>query len=359
MTLPDTAKPPAGHVLNWLPGRSAYKSPEGLAWPFEKGADFVVQLHMPTTGKPEVVQPSIGLYFTDKPPTNQPFVFRLAVRTIDIPAGFADYKIRDSYKLPVDVQLLWINPHAHYLGKEMKGYARLNDGTQKWLFLIKQWDFNWQGDYSYREPVFLPKGTEVWMEYTYDNSNANPRNPSHPPRRVQFGQQTTDEMGELWVQVLTRNARDRTVLEADFQRKTLSEIASYSEYQLRLDPENAKAHSRLGFAKSSLGKPGEALEHLRRAIELDPRDEEPHLYLGMVWFDQRDLAKAQLEFEAAARLNPDSYLTQGYLGLVHMNQGHLQVAEAHLRTALRLNPNDAVARENLKAVMEAEATGKR
>jgi tetratricopeptide (TPR) repeat protein len=115
----------------------------------------------------------------------------------------------------------------------------------------------------------------------------------------------------------------------------------------------------LGFAKSSLGKPDEALEHRSRAIEQDPRDEGPHLCLGMVWFDQRDLTRAQLEFEAAARLNPDRHLAQGYLGLVHMNQGHLQVAEAHLRTALRLNPNDAVALENLKAVMEAEATGKR
>src|SRR5947207_13971719 len=89
----------------------------------------------------------------------------------------------------------------------MKGFARLPDGTREWLFLIKQWDFNWQGDYRYREPVFLPRGTEVFMEYTYDNSDGNPRNPAHPPRRVQFGQQSTDEMGELWIQVLRSEER--------------------------------------------------------------------------------------------------------------------------------------------------------
>ena len=74
---------------------------------------------------------------------------------------------------------------------------------------------------------------------------------------------------------------------------------------------------------------------------------------------QRQFAQAQSEFEMAARLNPKSYLAHGYLGLVHMNQGHLQAAETHLRTALRLNPNDAVARDNLQRVLQAEAPGPR
>ena len=354
ITLPDTARPPAGHMLNWLPGRSAYKSPEGLAWPFEKGADFLVQLHMQTTGKAELVQLTIGFYFTDKPPTNHLFVFPLMVRTIDIPAGAAEYRIQDSYKLPVDVQVSWINPHAHYLAKEMRGYAHLPDGSRRWLFLIKQWDFNWQGDYSYREPVFLPKGTEVWMEYTYDNSDANPHNPNHPPRRVQFGQQSTDEMGELWIQVLARSS-DRVALERDFQRKTLAEMTGYYEHRLRLDPKDARAYSRLGFVKSSLGKPQEAIECLHRAIELDPREEDAHLYLGIVWLNQERYPAAQTEFETALRINPANYLAHGHLGLLHMNQGHLEAAEVHLRAALRLNPNDSTAQENLRRVLEAKA----
>jgi hypothetical protein len=353
ITPPDTARPPAGHMLNWLPGRTAYKSPEGLAWPFEKGADLLVQLHMQTTGKPEIVQPTIGFYFTDRPPTNHLFVFPLMVRTIDIPAGVSDYQIKDSYRLPVDVRVLWINPHAHYLAKEMKGFARLPNGTQKWLFLIKQWDFNWQADYSYREPVLLPKGTEVGMEYTYDNSDANRHNPNHPPRRVQFGQQSDDEMGELWIQVLTRNRGDRTVLENDFQFKHLAEMTSYYEYRLRLDAKDARAHCRLGFAKGALGRRDEAIDHFQSAIGLDPKDDEPHLHLGMIWLDQQRYAQAQSEFETALRLNPNSYLAHGNLGLLHMNQGHLLSAEEHLRATLRLNPNDLTAQENLKRVLSA------
>ncbi|MBI4658884.1 MAG: tetratricopeptide repeat protein [Verrucomicrobia bacterium] len=353
ITLPDTARPPAGHMLNWLPGRSAYKSPEGLAWPFEKGADLLVQLHMQTTGKTEMVQPKIGFYFTDRPPTNHLSVFPLMVRIIDIPAGATDYKIHDSYKLPVDVQLLWINPHAHYLARQMRGWARLPDGAQRALFLIKQWDFNWQGDYSYREPVHLPKGTEVQMEYTYDNSANNPSNPNSPSQRVQFGQQSTDEMGELWLQVLTRNRRDRLVLENDFQLKTLEEMTDYYEHRLRLDPKDAHAHYRLGIARSSLGKRTEAVRHLQRAIELAPKDDEPHVHLGMIWLDQTRFEAAQTEFETALNLNPNNYLAHGNLGLLHMSVGRLPSAETHLRAALRLNPNDLTAQENLHRVLNA------
>ncbi len=348
---PHGTRMPEGQFLSYQPGRL----PEGFGLAVRGRSRFPRSAPHADDRETRDRPADHGLYFTDEPPTSHLFVFALMVRTIDIAPGLADYRIQDSYKLPVDVQALWVNPHAHYLGKEMKGFARLPDGTRKWLFRIKQWDFNWQGDYSYREPVFLPRGTEVCMEYTYDNSDGNPRNPAHPPRRVQFGQQSTDEMGELWIQVLTRSRRDLGLLERDFQLKTLAEFTTCYEHRLRLDPKDAEAHSRLGFAKSSLGKRDEAVEHFRRAIELDPSDDEPHLHLGIVWLNQQRYEAAQSEFETALGLNPNNYLAHGHLALLFMNQGRLDAAEGQLRAALRLNPNDAVAQENLKRVMDASA----
>ena len=55
-------------------------------------------------------------------------------------------------------------PHAHYLGKEVQGFAVLPDGTKQWLLFIKHWDFNWQGDYQLRKPVSLPKGSTLTMQ---------------------------------------------------------------------------------------------------------------------------------------------------------------------------------------------------
>jgi hypothetical protein len=37
------------------------------------------------------------------------------------------------------------------------------------------------------------------MQYIYDNSAANPHNPSNPPQEVKFGEETTNEMAFAFV----------------------------------------------------------------------------------------------------------------------------------------------------------------
>jgi hypothetical protein len=118
---------------------------------------------------------------------------------IDIAPGDAQYVVKASAVIPADTALLRITPHAHYLCKDMKVNARLPDGSVTPLIWIKDWDFNWQGSYTYATPVKLPKGTRVEMEYTYDNSVDNPRNPAKPPVRVTYGEQTTNEMALVFM----------------------------------------------------------------------------------------------------------------------------------------------------------------
>ena len=89
-----------------------------------------------------------------------------------------------------------------YLGREFKAIATLPDGTTKPLLWIQHWDFNWQDRYFYKEPVLLPKGTRIDATITYDNSSDNPDNPCNPPVRVQWGMQSTDEMGALRFQMV-------------------------------------------------------------------------------------------------------------------------------------------------------------
>jgi hypothetical protein len=125
----------------------------------------------------------------------------LVNRRIDIAPNDAHYVVKASLEMPRDVELSGIAPHAHYLGKDMKITAHLPDGTDTPLIWIKDWDFNWQGSYRYAKPVSLPKGTRVELEYTYDNSEANPRNPAHPPVRVRWGEQTTNEMALAFLTV--------------------------------------------------------------------------------------------------------------------------------------------------------------
>src|SRR5271154_3359470 len=197
---------PDSHLLFWKPGTVPYVEPEGMALRLDKGTDLILNTHLQPSGKPEVIQPSIGLYFTSKPATRAPMLLQLENDVkLDIPAGQNDFLVTDDFILPVDVDLLAIYPHAHYLGKDIQALATLPDGTKKTLIHIPRWNLNWQAVYRYAEPVILPKGTTVSLRYVYDNSEENPLNPNHPPARVRSGNRSSDEMCHLWLQVLPVN----------------------------------------------------------------------------------------------------------------------------------------------------------
>jgi len=265
---------------------------------------------------------------------------------------------KDDFVLPVDVRALAVLPHAHYLCKEMQGFATLKDGTKKWLILIKDWDFNWQGDYRYAAPVFLPKGTTLSMRYMFDNSTNNIRNPNNPPKRVTYGPQTTDEMAELWIQMLPRNRTDREILAQTLSTKMKNALFDYDEHLLRTDPTSVKAHIQLAVALLGQGKSGEAGQHLRAAARLDPQNDQPHYYLGLAFRQQHKLAEARAEFESALRLNPDNFKAHGNLGLIFAEQGFLDQAESHFRSALRINPDDSLAQESLNELLKAKPRNK-
>jgi tetratricopeptide (TPR) repeat protein len=257
--------------------------------------------------------------------------------------------------LPVDVDVLKILPHAHYLGRQLQGYATLPDGARKWLIQIPNWDFNWQGDYTYVKPVFLPKGTTISMVYSFDNSTNNVRNPNQPPRRVKYGVNSDDEMAELWLQVLPRRASDTASLEKDSLPKVLHSSISYNTYLLGLDPNNARAHTELGKALLFLKRPAEAQGHLRRGVQLQPEDDEAHYYLGLWLRMQGQLADAKVEFESAVRLNADHFKALGNLGLILMQEGDLDQARLYFQNALNINPDDTIARESLQDIAKAKA----
>ena len=162
----------------------------------------MLQVHYHPSGKPETDRTRVALYFTDQKPRRRMLDIPLGSNRIDIPAGERRYRVADHFTIPVDVDAIAITPHAHYVCKEMYGYAVLPDGTRRTLIHIADWDFNWQQQYLYAVPVRLRAGTDVVMEFTYDNSVENPRNPNHPPRRVVWGPATTDEMAGLHIAVV-------------------------------------------------------------------------------------------------------------------------------------------------------------
>jgi mono/diheme cytochrome c family protein len=204
--------PNSSHFLFWKPGTVPYFEPDDMALRMDKGTDLVLKTHLQPSGKPETIQPSIGIYFTNKPATKHPMLFQLTCDPLlDIPPGDENFVVTDEFTLPVDVSLLAIYPHAHYLGKDLKATATLPDGTKKTLIHIPHWDLNWQAVYRYAQPVPLPKGTILSMRYVYDNSDGNLANTNHPPKRVRAGNRASDEMAQLGFQVLPKSIPHSTV----------------------------------------------------------------------------------------------------------------------------------------------------
>jgi mono/diheme cytochrome c family protein len=185
---------PSGALGGWAPGNLPRFLPEGVGLPLPKGADVVLQVHYHKTGKPETDQTMIGIHFAKKPIEKRLRTWPLTTLAINIPPGEARHEVRSQMMLPFDVHALGITPHMHLLGREMKVTATLPDGTEKSLVWIKDWDYRWQDTYRYQEPVALPRGTRLNLVAYYDNSTGNPLNPSSPPQRVTFGEETTDEM---------------------------------------------------------------------------------------------------------------------------------------------------------------------
>ena len=126
--LARSAEYPDGHFLGWTPGQIAPLVDGELAWRLDPGTDLVVQLHMQPSGKPEAVQPSIGFFFSDTPPTRTPSILRLGSQGIDIAPGDGGYAVEDRYTLPVDATLLAVQPHAHYRAADVSGTATFPDG---------------------------------------------------------------------------------------------------------------------------------------------------------------------------------------------------------------------------------------
>jgi tetratricopeptide (TPR) repeat protein/mono/diheme cytochrome c family protein len=343
MDTPESTSMPGGQLLGWQPGKIPTFNPPGLAWILRTNTDLVLQAHMNPTGKPESVAPKLGFYFTDQPPTNTSFRIRLTALQLDIPAGESNYVTEMSYTLPVDVNLVRVGAHAHYLAKDMQGFAILPSGEKKWLLWIKDWDFKWQGDYKYKQPVFIPKGSKLVQRFTYDNSTNNIRNPSNPPRRTLWGLNTTDEMGELYFQALPTNRDDYKTLAADYSRDFLRVSMDFYRHRLALNPNDAEFHQRLGRAYAAIGKLDEGATHLLEAIRLEPKNDLAHFDLGSIYLRKNMANEAYREFLTTTQLNPDDGQAFGSLGIICAQTGRLDEARQHFNAALRINPEDALA----------------
>ena len=344
-----TAIYPDGHFLGWTPGQVAPLLPPDLSWRLDTHTDLVVELHMQPSGKAEQVAPSIGLYFGDSAPTRTPAMLRLGRQNIDIAAGDAAYTVTDAYTLPVEVEVEAVQPHAHYRARDVRGEATLPDGSRKRLIDISDWDFRWQHVYRFVTPLRLPKGTTLSMQYTYDNSAANERNPQRPPVRARWGQRSAEEMGDLWIQVLTKNDRDLELLSHDFRPKVAAEDVKGYEVEIEKHPGDVGLHDDVALLYLELGKSAAAIAHFTTSLALQPGSAAAHYNLGTALTVARRLDEAVSEYRQALKLDPAYANAHNNLGNVFLAQKDYDAAIGEFAEVVRLQPESAAAKKNLAA----------
>ena len=348
------ARYPEGQLLGWTPGQAPHPSPEGMPWQLDPGSDLVVQLHLQPTGRPESVRVTVGLFFTDVPPTRTPVGLRLGSETIDIPAGARAHTVTDRYTLPVDVDVMAVQPHAHNLARRMEASATLPDGSTRPLIAIADWDFRWQDVYRFAHSFALPKGTTIAMKYTYDNSADNVRNPHQPPARVVWGQNTTDEMGDLWLQVAARTPADHQILAADVRRKArIEDLEAYNKL-LRNDPTNPLRHDAVASLYFDNGQVDEAIAEYSESVRLDPQSAQSQYNLGIALSVRGRREQAVAAFEAALRIDPDYAQAHNNLGALLHLLGRFEPAMGHYRRAIALRPDNVEAHANLGLLLSAQ-----
>ena len=351
---PGFAAMPEGEVqdvFGWSPGKLPVMEPPDTAWTLEAGSDLVAQLHMVPAATAQTVRPQVALFFSTTTPTRVPMVVKLESKAIDIPADDAAYVVEDSYTLPVDVEAVSVYPHAHYLATRMEGSATLPDGRVTPLLSIPRWNIRWQDQYRYRTPLPLPRGTTLRMRFVYDNSAANPNNRFKPPRRVQWGPLSTDEMGALWLEVVPSRPEDAAVLERDYQARALKADLASAELAARSRPDDATVLNRLATLYLQAGRVDDAVARLRHAVQLAPRDAAARSNLGTALQARGELPAAIRELEAAARLKPTDDGVRFNLGNGYYAAGRAGDAVRELARAVALNADNADAHFNLAMIL--------
>ncbi len=191
-----------GNESRWGASMGGYAvGAESTLWPtnvgsyLPPGGAIGFQAHYTPFGKEVTDASKIGLYFY-KDGEKPDLVMRNSVvvdNTIVIPPGASRHKETAYIDFPKDALLYSAFPHAHYRGYASDLWIQYPDGSKKRLLAMPRYDFNWQREYTFAEPLKVPAGSKLIANYWYDNSKQNPANPD-ATKTIVWGDQSWEEM---------------------------------------------------------------------------------------------------------------------------------------------------------------------
>ncbi len=200
---------PTGWLTGFAPGQSVRVYQPGTALRVPAGTTLIVSLHYTANGKETTDRTRIGIKWANEAPKTAVDVATLQNANFVLPAGSSDTRVDAELTLKEDMTIWSILPHTHMRGKKWEVTAVYPDGRSDLILNVPKYDFNWQTDYIFKQPLHLPKGAKIHTTAWYDNSTANKANPD-PKKDVYWGDQTWEEMQFTAITFSTDNTPAKT-----------------------------------------------------------------------------------------------------------------------------------------------------
>lgn len=175
------------------PGTDATILAPGTGMLLRAGSVVTFQIHYTSNGTEAEDRSSIGFIFATQPPTTELKVTAMINPRFVIPPGAEDHAVPSGFEIVEDMTIHRMVPHTHLRGKAWEYKVTYPDGRSEIVLSVPRYDFNWQTDYIFAEPLRLPKGSKLEAVARYDNSKNNKSNPD-PTAEVRWGDQTWEEM---------------------------------------------------------------------------------------------------------------------------------------------------------------------
>ena len=139
-----------GNEINTYPGNSGF--------PLKAGGGLFLQLHYTTSGKETTDASEIALYLWMKSQSVR-FLADLRRRISTSRPSRSDTRWWQP-KFRKDSYIIMLGPHMHYRGHDANFTLVYPDGSSEEVLNVPNYQFNWQKVYDFKDPKFVPAGTE-------------------------------------------------------------------------------------------------------------------------------------------------------------------------------------------------------
>ncbi|MFM9052010.1 MAG: T9SS type A sorting domain-containing protein [Bacteroidota bacterium] len=189
-------------IFGYTPGASPVYTPAGTGYRLPANTRIILQMHFAPGSLGQVDSTRINIKLTTgnlRNITVNSLLFHNSPSLVNGPLHIPANTVRTFEErfqvLTGNYTMLYVFPHMHLIGRSIHSYALKPVTNDTIPFVrINDWEFHWQDNFIFRNPIKIPNLSNFRAFATYDNTVNNPHNPSDPPVDVSLGESTLDEM---------------------------------------------------------------------------------------------------------------------------------------------------------------------